>query len=129
MEIILSGEFARLFYSIGTALVILIVWRGYYHDLFSVAYAQLLVIVFVGYSTAFLWFKYVNGEVAEHTQTEKWYPIIASIHGTLSLTVIVHAAIVFYFAGRTQNYFRAHPRMSLFLVLHWVLALFSGFPL
>lgn len=131
MDIILGGEFARAFYTLGTALVLWIVWRGYYKNSYSASYALLLVLAFVGYSTAFLWFNYQIGEVSEHAQTERWYTLLASIHGILSITVIVHAGIVFSLARRVfsrgENYFRLHKKMSIFLVVHWLLSLSSGF--
>lgn len=131
MDIIMGGEFARAFYTLGTALVIFIVWRGYYKNAYSAFYAQLLVLAFTVYSIAFLWFNYRIGKVTEHANTEEWYTLIAAIHGILSITVIVHAGIVFYLAMRSaargENYFRAHKKMSMFLCVHWLLSLFSGY--
>ncbi len=130
MEIILSGEFGRVFFAVGTILVTWIVWNGYYKNQFSARFAWGTTILFIIYASAFLLFNYLTGEVDEHANTERWYALIASIHGTIALAAIIHACIAFYKAkdafARGENYFRDHKKMSISLVLLWPLSLLSG---
>ena len=126
----LSSEFGRIFFAVGTLLVLTMVWFGYYRNIYTRKYATITMYIFVGYLIVFLLSRLLSGHVATHMGHQPYYALLAAIHGTLSLCAISLAAYMFVKAGEkaeNDNYFRKHPTLTLILVLLWPCALVSGF--
>lgn len=126
----MSSEFGRMFFLVGTVIVIAIVWQGYYRNTFRSSHAWMAIAVFVTYMTSFLLYRYITAHIEMHMEHQPLYVVLASIHGTISLSAIVLACVIFARAAashaRGENYFRSHRITSLLLVTLWPLALISG---
>lgn len=126
----MSGEFGRAFFAIGTAVVLSIVWFGYYRNVYVKWISWFTAGILVAYMTVFLSYRYFTDHMAEHVNSEPNYALIASIHGTISLWAIVQACVMFFFAARVyergENYFKLRSKSSLLLALLWPLSLLSG---
>ena len=131
METIMSAEFAKAFFIIGTIMVMGITGYGYFKNKFCPKITLVTVLVFITYMTSFLMYRYTTGHMSEDVMTEPYYILIASMHGTISLVAVAQACIMFTAArsafARGENYFVAHKKLSLMLVILWPLALLSGF--
>jgi hypothetical protein len=106
------------------------VYFGYYKNYFSPRRAWLSIFFIIGYATTFLLYRNTIGSIEKHVHTEAWYPLLASVHGTLALSAIALACYVFKKAQSAfrdgMNYFEAHPRTSVALTVLWVFTLVSG---
>jgi hypothetical protein len=131
MELIMSGEFGRMFFALGTAIVVSIVWFGYYRNVYVSRLTWGVVVVFILYVSTFLLYRYTTGHMEGHMAYQPMYVVLAALHGTISLAAILLACYMFVSAGKSfaqnQNYFTVHPILSLLLVTLWPLALLSGF--
>lgn len=127
----MSAEFAKAFFIIGTLVVTGITGYGYFKNKFCPKITLLTVLVLITYMTSFLLYRYMTGHIGEEAVTEPYYVLLASVHGTISLIAVAQACIMFTAArsafARGENYFLAHKKLSLLLVILWPLALLSGF--
>lgn len=130
METIMSGEFGRAFFALGTGVVLSIVWFGYYRSVFVVWLSYSVVGVLVAYMTTFLTYRYMTAHIAEHMAREANYVLIASLHGTVSLLAVALTVYLFIRGARAYardfNYFKMHPLLTGILIASWPAALLSG---
>ncbi len=130
MEFLMSSEFGRAFFFFGTVLVLLVLYCGYFKNIFSVVLTNTLTVVFIIYVSAFLLYRYLTSHVQAHMAHEPNYIFVAALHGTISMCAIVVAVYAFLKARLSfrggENYFRLHPRLTLCLALLWPLSLMSG---
>ncbi len=131
LSFLFSSEFGRLFFVIGTVVVLTLVRYGYFKNIFFPKLSKCTVIILVTYIILFLFYRFQTGHMSEHMVHEPWYIVLAIHHGMISLLAIVLTCYVFLKAIASlkynQNYFQDHKILTLILTLSWPWALLSGF--
>ncbi len=82
------------------------------------------------YVAAAMYVRYTSGHISVDVHTERFYPLLASLHGTISLFAWVLTVVYFKRArvamDRGVNYFRELGARGYTIVILWLLALISG---
>jgi len=129
MQLIFSEPIPLIVQIMATVAVVAIIAVGYRKNIFLSRFALITMTIEVIYIVVFLAYRYFGGAIAEEA-AEEAYPLVASVHGIISLIAFACIFIIFPRAykayNRGENYFKKHYIYSATMIISWILALVTG---